>query len=74
MSSTLGDFYYNTTPLLHIQKITSYHLRAKYDTVESMEHTMEEPINIIFDTIEDLVGVGELAGRLYSAQKVVYLG
>ena len=33
-----------------------------------MEYNLEEPINIIFDAVEDLVEIGELSGRPYSAQ------
>ena len=56
------------------RKIPHQYLRAKYDTVEDTEYTMEETIDIIFNAIEDLVVMGELAGRLYSVQQVVNLG
>ena len=35
-----------------------------YNSVETMEYRIEEPIDIICDTIEDLIEIGELAGRL----------
>ena len=44
--------------LFHIYgKNSPQQLTAKYDTVEIMDHNMEEPINIIYDAIEDLVEI-----------------
>ena len=39
-----------------------------------MEYKLEEPINIIFDAVEDLVEIEELAGRLYTPEQVIDLG
>ena len=55
-------------------KVTLQQSRARYDVVESIKYTIEEPMTIIFDAIEDLAEIGELVKRLYSAQQVVDLG
>ena len=55
-------------------KFSQQQLRAKYDAVESMEHIMEEPIDLIFDAVEDLREIGELAARPYSPAQIVDLG
>ena len=39
-----------------------------------MKYNLEEPINIIFDAVEDLVEISELAGRPCSTQQIVDLG
>ena len=56
------------------RKITPQQLRTQCDSVELIEYAIEELITIIFDTIEDLVEIRELAGRPYSMQQVVDLG
>ena len=35
-----------------------------------MEYKIEEPIDIIFDAIEDLIEIGELVGHPYSPEQV----
>ena len=39
-----------------------------------MEYKLEEPINIIFDAVEDLVEIEELAGRPYTPEQAIDLG
>ena len=39
-----------------------------------MEYRLEEPINIIFDTVEDLSKIEELTRRPYSPQQILDLG
>ena len=55
-------------------KITPQQLRGKIDAVEKIQYQMDEPNAIIFDTIEDLVKIVELAGRPYSLDQVVDIG
>ena len=55
-------------------KISPQKLRTRYDNVEGMYYKLEEPIDIIFDTVEDLVEIGELAGRPYTSKQVIHLG
>ena len=49
-------------------------LQAKYDSVEQIEYAIEEPIAIVFDAIEDLQEITELAGKPFSPEKNVDLG
>ena len=49
-------------------------LQAKYDSVEQIEYAIEEPIAIVFDAIEDLQEIAELAGKPFSPEKNVDLG
>ena len=57
------------TLILHLfwvyGKITPQQLRAKQEAVEQVEYQIQEVISIIFDAIEDLAEIGELAGRPY---------
>ena len=39
-----------------------------------MDYTIDEPIAIIFDAVEDLVEIVELDGRPYSAYQIAYIG
>ena len=39
-----------------------------------MEFNLKESIDIIFDAVEDLVEIGELAGRPYFTQQIINLG
>ena len=45
-------------------KISPQQLRTKYDMVEGMVHNMEELIDLIYDVIEVLVEIRELAGKI----------
>ena len=66
------------TLILHLfriyGKITPQQLRTRYENVKKMEYSIDEPIAIIFDAVEDLVEIGELAGRPYSPLQIVDLG
>ena len=55
-------------------KITPQQLSTRYDNVEKIEYNLEEPTDIIFDAVEDLLEIGELSGRPYSAQQIFDLG
>ena len=55
-------------------KITPQHLKSKYDAVEALNYSIDEPIDVIFSAVEDLLEIGELAGRPYSPQQIVDLG
>ena len=55
-------------------KITPQQLRGKREAVEQMDYKIDEPIAIIFDAIEDLVEIAELAGRPYTADQIVDIG
>ena len=46
-------------------------MRAKRETIEKIDYTIDEPIAIIFDAVKDLVEIVELAGRPYSACQIV---
>ena len=39
-----------------------------------MEYTIDEPISVICDAVEDLVEISELAGRPYSPDQIVDIG
>ena len=47
-------------------KMTPLQLRTRYDLVETIKCKIEEPIDIIFDAIEDLVEIGKLVGRSFT--------
>ena len=55
-------------------KITPQQLRVKREAVEQMDYTIDEPISIIFDAVEDLVKIVELDGRPYSPDQIVDIG
>ena len=64
--------------ILHIfrvyGKITFQQLKSKYNTVEALSYSIDEPINVVFSAIEDLLDIGKLAGRSYSLQQIAELG
>ena len=49
-------------------------MRARYKAIEQLEYKIEEPIDILFNTIEDLGEIAELARRPYFPAQIVYLG
>ena len=55
-------------------KITPQKLKSKYDTVESLNYSIDEPINVIFSAVKYLLEIGELVGRLYSPPKNLTFG
>ena len=60
--------------ILHLLESTKKNnpqqLKSKYDAVEQVPYTINELIGVIVLAVEDLVEIGELAGRPYSPNKV----
>ena len=55
-------------------KILAYKLKEKYDAVATMPYEIVEPIDTIFDAVDDLREIAELANRPYTATQMVDLG
>ena len=55
-------------------KISAHKLKEKYDTVATMPYDIVEPIDTIFDAVDDLREIAELANRPYTATQMVDLG
>ena len=55
-------------------KITPQELRVRYKAVEHLKHKIEEPIDILFNAIEDMGEIAELARRPHSTTQIVNLG
>ena len=49
-------------------------LKLKYNSVEGVKYSIDEPIDIVFPAIEDLIEISKLAGRLYFPQQIADLG
>ena len=55
-------------------RISANNLKEKYDSVATMSYDINEPISLIFDAVDDLREIAELAIRPYSNQQMVDLG
>ena len=55
-------------------KISAGQLKEKYDDVVTMPYDITEPIDMIFNAVDDLREIAELAGRPYSLIQMVDLG
>ena len=55
-------------------KISAHKLKEKYDAVATMPYDIVEPIDTIFDAVDDLREIAELANRPYTATQMVDLG
>ena len=55
-------------------KITPHQLGSRYEAVEQLEYKIEEPIDILFNVIEDLGKIAVLARRSHSPAQIVDLG
>ena len=49
-------------------------MKSKYNAVEAVQYTINEPISVDFSVSEDIIDIGELAGKPYSPQQIVDLG
>ena len=50
--------------------IISQNLRAKHASVEDMAYNVKEPIDTVFNAVEDLVDLIKLTGTAYSSAQV----
>ena len=55
-------------------KISAGQLKEKYDDVVTMPYNTTEPINVIFNAVDDLREIAKLAGRPYFLIQMVDLG
>ena len=54
-------------------KISANNLKDKYDNVATMSYDIDEPISIIFEAVDDLREIAELANKPYTDQQMVDL-
>ena len=55
-------------------KITEHELQEKYDETLKLTYDVNEPIDIIFNAVEDLCEVAELAESAYTPKQQVHIG
>ena len=55
-------------------KISANNLTDKFDNVATISYNIDETISVIFDAVDDLREISELANRPYTNQKMVDLG
>ena len=55
-------------------KVSANQLKEKYDEVASISYDITEPIDVIFNDVDNLKEIADLAGRPYSLVQMVDLG
>ena len=55
------------------RKKSANNLKYKYDNVATMSYNIDEPISVIFNAVNDLREIAELANRTYTNQQMVDL-
>ena len=55
-------------------RISANDLKTKYDTVATMSYDLDKPIDAIFNAVDDLREIAELALKPYTNQQMVDLG